>query len=91
MRVINESKASHDQDRKKACTGVAVGNLLSQCYGFAVSTESIPLERNVDDLLVRFLRSRFISGIRRAAIHFRVRLGQPGVQARSGSRSLGAL
>ena len=40
-----------------------------------MSTESIPLKGNADDLLVKFLRSGFIGDGRRAVIHFRVRLG----------------
>lgn len=46
-----------------------------------MSTESSSLEGNVDDVLVKFLRSGFMIDGRRGVIDFRVRLGQSGLQA----------
>ena len=78
MRAINESKTSNDQNRGQASTGVVADKPSSQRSGFSVSTESIPLMGEVDDSVVKFLRSGFKNDGRRAVIEFRVRLGESG-------------
>ncbi len=68
MRAINESKTSNDQNRGQASTGVAAGKPSLQRSGFSVSTESIPLMGEVDDSVVKFLRSGFKNDGGRAVI-----------------------
>ncbi len=78
MRAVNESKKSNDQSRSQASTGVAADKPSSQRSGFSVSTESIPLVGEVDDTVVKFLRSGLKNEGRRTVIEFRVRLAEPG-------------